>query len=184
MRRGTGGKGSRGRGRASARTCLCVRTGPRGRGGEGITRGTGEEGPRGHRRPHANTYIRADAGLRPHGRTAASARTGRVCADARARLRWRALASARTGRMAQMHSCVRVDWVFYPPGNFKSYPTGCLSHGRPRSHYPIVRPSVRYHPRDISDIKPQVSPCTVTFRVIFRQYTNVVLPFNGSLHYS
>jgi hypothetical protein len=68
--------------------------------------------------------------MRPRGRSSASARMHcRVRADA--------LMSART------HGRVRVDASCFTPGNFKKDATVRLSHGRPRGHRPIVRPSVR-----------------------------------------
>jgi hypothetical protein len=38
---------------------------------------------------------------------------------------------------------VRADAPYFTPGNFKKDATVRLSHGRPRGHRPIVRPSVR-----------------------------------------
>jgi hypothetical protein len=38
---------------------------------------------------------------------------------------------------------IRADVGILPPGNFKKDATVCPSHGRPRGHRPIVRPSVR-----------------------------------------
>jgi hypothetical protein len=40
-------------------------------------------------------------------------------------------------------TCVRADTGVLPPGNFKKDATVRPSHGCPRGHPPIVRPSVR-----------------------------------------
>jgi hypothetical protein len=55
----------------------------------------------------------------------------------RSRPRVRGHASART------HARVCADAAVLPPGNFKKDATVRPSHGRPRGHRPIVRPSVR-----------------------------------------
>jgi hypothetical protein len=46
------------------------------------------------------------------------------------------------------NKCVRADASVLPPGNFITDATVRPSHGRPSGHRPIVRPSVRYRPRD------------------------------------
>jgi hypothetical protein len=48
---------------------------------------------------------------------------------------------------ARMHGRVRTDAPCFIPGNFKKDATVRPSHGRPRSHCPIVRPSVQKRPR-------------------------------------
>jgi hypothetical protein len=62
-----------------------------------------------------------------------------VRADTPLRPRERIVASART------HGQVRADAPCFIPGNFKKDAIVRLSHGRPRGHRLIVRPSV--HPR-------------------------------------
>jgi hypothetical protein len=52
-------------------------------------------------------------------------------------------APGRWAASARTHGRVRVDSSCFTPGNFKKDATVCLSHGRPRGHRPIVRPSVR-----------------------------------------
>jgi hypothetical protein len=66
------------------------------------------------------------------------------------RVRVYAGASARTHSRPRGHVRVRVDACQRPrgrgsftPGNFKKDATVRPSHGRPRGHRPIVRPSVR-----------------------------------------
>jgi hypothetical protein len=46
------------------------------------------------------------------------------------------------------NECVRADASVLPPGNFITDATVRSGHGRPGGHCPIVRPSVRYRPRD------------------------------------
>jgi hypothetical protein len=62
------------------------------------------------------------------------------------RVRANGYASARTHCRirADASACARTPLVFFfTPGNFKKDATVRLSHGRPRGHRPIVRPSVR-----------------------------------------
>jgi hypothetical protein len=62
--------------------------------------------------------------------------------SARTRVRPRGRECRRT-MSARTLTCVRADAGILPPGNFKKDATVRLSHGRPRGHRPIVRPSVR-----------------------------------------
>jgi hypothetical protein len=48
----------------------------------------------------------------------------------------------RTRAFARTHGRIRADASCFIPGNFKKDATVRLSHGRPRGHRPIVRPSV------------------------------------------
>jgi hypothetical protein len=52
-------------------------------------------------------------------------------------------ASARTWVSSRTLGGVRADAPFFIPGNFKKDATVRLSHGCPRGHHPIFRPSVR-----------------------------------------
>jgi hypothetical protein len=47
----------------------------------------------------------------------------------------------RSPASARTLGCVRADASCFTPGNFKKDATVRLSHGRPRGHRPIVRPS-------------------------------------------
>jgi hypothetical protein len=49
----------------------------------------------------------------------------------------------RAGPASARPKCIRVDMVIYPLGNFRMDATVILSHGRPSSHCPHPRPSVR-----------------------------------------
>jgi hypothetical protein len=53
---------------------------------------------------------------------------------------------------------VRADAPCFTPGNFNKDATVRPSHGRPRGHRPIVRPSVRKRPRDNPGLAPSWSP--------------------------
>jgi hypothetical protein len=51
--------------------------------------------------------------------------------------------SARTLGCVCADISVRADAPFFTPGNFKKVATVRPSHGRPRGHRPIFRPSIR-----------------------------------------
>jgi hypothetical protein len=59
---------------------------------------------------------------------------------------------------ARTLGCVRVDASVLPPGNFITEATVRPSHGRPSGHRPVVRPSVRYRPRDYPVLLPFILP--------------------------
>jgi hypothetical protein len=95
--------------------------------------------------------VRADAAQRPQGRIVESAwmhscPRGREC--------------IRADALSCLRGCahVRADAPCFTPGNFKKDATVRPSHGRPRGHRPIVRPSVRKRPRDNHD--PACKECS------------------------
>jgi hypothetical protein len=94
--------------------------------------------------PTVPPNVRADSTLRPQGRGGRECvrPSGRPCPHGR----WGA--SARTPACPHVRMCMSARTAVFSPCNFKTDSIVRPSHGRPCGHRPIIRPSVRYRPRD------------------------------------